>query len=81
MYVSQEKRIGKICGVGKAQHGLCYLVNLPVSKVISEWRRMRKIEVTTTERDVKNMTTMNVNAEFELPTTLSNVPSVKGTTL
>lgn len=70
----QEKRTGKFCGVGKAVHGLYSLVNLPVSKVISEWRRMNKMKVTKTGGDVKKLTAMNVNA-------LSNVASVKATTL
>lgn len=40
----QENKTRKICGVGRALHGLYYLVNLHVSKVINEWRRMSKME-------------------------------------
>ena len=79
--VLHMKKNGQISGVGKVLHGLYYLVNLPLKKIMSEWNKKLESEKKERREQDQGPAAMSANVELKLPSTLRNVPSVKPTML
>lgn len=81
-YCIIQEKDGKVLGVGKAVHGLYYMINKPIEELVKSWKKRTDVSTRVNNNyQERGMQAMNAEGKVRIPDTINDVPNVSATTL